>query len=96
MIYTIGHEMTYLKLFDDSSGAVFKTGKRAPSKQFPDGYEGGYAFHSATDAQRLIDEKYPTSGYAIFGLIADWTTGVEQAPDGWWHLLLENAEIVRI
>ncbi len=96
MIYTIGHEGTYLDALNGNEGKVFKTGRLPPTNEYPDGYEGGYAFHSVADAQRLIDEKYSTSGYAVFGLIADWEADVEQAPDGWWYSLLKDAEIVRI
>ena len=98
MIYTIGYEQNYLKAIADSpDGTIQKTGKRAPCEQFPNGYEGGYAFQSIEDAQRRIGGEYPTSGFAVFGLKAKWETDTEPNQNGeWWHNLLNDAEIVTL
>lgn len=96
MIYTIGHKQSYIKAIADSpDGTIDKLGKQSPCERFPDGYPGGYAFQSIEDAQRRIDEEYPTNGFIIFGLKADWKNDTEQNQNGgWWHNLLNDAEIV--
>lgn len=98
MIYTIGHEQVYLEAIADSpDGMIQKMGRRGPCKQFPDGYEGGYAFQSIEDAQRRIDLEYPTRDFVVFGMRANWETDTEpNREDGWWHNLLNDAEIVRL
>lgn len=105
MIYTIGHEKSYLEAIANSpNGVLHKMGKRPNGeqflnvydrdKQFPNGYPGGYAFRSIADAKRRIEEKYSTSNYAVFGIDANWETDVEPSPRGWWHNLLCDAEII--
>lgn len=94
MIYTIGHNANYLQAIANSpEGKIYKTGKRDPGEQFPNGYEGGYAFQFMEDAQKRIDEAYPDRGFAIFGLLADWETETEPS-ESWWHYLLIDAEII--
>lgn len=70
-----------------------KLGKREPQERWPNGYEGGYAFQTVEDAQRRIDEAYPESGYAVFGLDTTWEN-TYPASDGWWCLLIEDAPII--
>lgn len=96
MIYTIGHEPSYLKAIADSpDSTIQKIGKQMLCEQFPDGYEGGYAFRSVEDAQYRIDEQYSTDGFVVFGMKAIWETDTEKNQDGgWWHNLLNDAEIV--
>ena len=95
MIYTIGHESSYLKAIADSpDNTIWKLGERLPCERFPDGYEGGCAFQSIEDAQRRIDEKYSTDGFVVFGIDADWEKDTEPNRAGeWWHNLLNDAEI---
>lgn len=87
MIYTIGHELSYLRAIADV-GAIEKIGQRLPCEQFPEGYEGGYAFRTFAEAQQRINEKYPASGFVVFGMKAHWETDVEGG------YLLNDSEIV--
>lgn len=94
MIYTIGHKENYLKAIADSpDGKIHKVGKCEPCERFPQGYEGGYAFLSIEDAQKRINEAYPERGFAVFGLLASWED-TEPNPNGWWHNLLKDSEII--
>ena len=99
MIYTIGHKVTYLiamgekailYLKGEGDGILYKSGRTG-------NYDGGYAFRSEHDAQLRIEELEAggmPSNYMVFGLRADWDTETEKADDGWWNLLLVDAEIV--
>jgi hypothetical protein len=92
LIYTIGNKKNYMAAIAEY-GAVYKTG-RGDYPGSPN-YPGGYAFKTAEDAQRRIDEAYPERGFAVFGLNADWVANTEPNPaGGWWHNLLIDAEIV--
>ncbi len=74
---------------------MFKLGRQLPCERFPDGYAGGYAFQSETDAQRRIGEAYAERGFAVFGLLADWEKDTYPNPQGnWWRNLINDAEIV--
>jgi hypothetical protein len=96
MIYTIGHKQSYLKAIANSpDGTILKSGKQVPCKMNLNEYEGGCAFRSIKDAQRRINEEYPTSDYVVFGLKADWGKDTEKNQNGgWWHNLLKDSEIV--
>lgn len=92
MIYTIGNEKNYMAAIAEN-GVIQKTGKG----DLPDcpNYPGGYAFKTAEDAQRRIDEAYPDRGFAVFGLDADWEADTYRNPEGgWWNNLLIDADIV--
>lgn len=86
MIYTIGHKDSYLAAIAEH-GVIEKSGR---SETYP----GGYAFRTAEDAQRRIDEAHVCEGLAVFGLEADWETDTVQSAEGWWHDLLRDAVIV--
>jgi hypothetical protein len=92
MIFTIGHEENYLRSAKEY-GEVIKAGRRGPCERFPQGYEGGYAFKTAEEARRRIDEAYSGMGFAIFGLEADWEKDTGPTSN-WWHSLLIDARIV--
>ena len=95
MIYTIGHKQSYLLAIANSAeGKIYKVGRRQPSADYPDGYEGGYALETKEDAERLIEQNYKNQGYVVFGLQADWAKGAIPADDGWWRNLKSDAEIV--
>jgi hypothetical protein len=87
MIYTIGFSPSYNKILSTGQ-PVFKVGKK-------DDYAGGYAFLTEKDAQRRIKEAYH-SYYEVFGLKAYWGVDTYPAPDGWWHYLLFDREIVKL
>lgn len=95
MIYTIGHEANYLATLAEHP-TMRKVGRRPPGTydEYPDGYPGGYAFRTAADAQRRIDEAYPTAGFAVFGIDADWEMDTVPAVDGWWHSLVNDARVI--
>lgn len=96
MIYTIGHKRNYLKAIDDSpDGKIIKIGKRQPCIDYPQGYEGGYAFRSIEDAKKRIDEAYSRSGFDVFGLMTTWEN-TEPSKDGWWNNLIDDAGIVSL
>lgn len=88
MIYTIGDEKSYREAFE-KYGNLRKTGKN-------DDYEGGYAFLTAEDAQRRIDEAYSDKGFAVWSLDADWEKDTYPSPSGWWHNLLHDRPILNI
>lgn len=104
MIYTIGNERNYLEAICQEGGPIEKMGKATMHEQRerwhqeawkPHDYPGGYAFKTAEDAQRRIDEAYPDRGFAVFGLLADWEQDTYPNPNGgWWHNLLVDVEIV--
>lgn len=96
MVFTIGHRLTYQEGLDVRGKQFYKRGARKPGADFPDGYSGGYVFRTAEDAQRLIDEKYPGKGMAVFGLKARWEKDTTPAKDGWWHNLTRDARIVDV
>ncbi len=98
MIYTIGHRETYLSAIAESpDGVLLKSGKILPCAESPNGYSGGYAFQSVSDAERRINERYALDGYTIFGLKADWKIDTEKNHAGeWWHNLINDSEIVVI
>uniref|UniRef100_A0A6M3KUP0 Uncharacterized protein n=1 Tax=viral metagenome TaxID=1070528 RepID=A0A6M3KUP0_9ZZZZ len=78
MIYTIGHEENYLSVAREY-GKIIKLGKCGSCERFPNGYEGGYAFRTAEEAQERIEEAYHGMGFAVFGLEADWEIDTEPA-----------------
>lgn len=98
MIFTIGHTASYLNAIANSpDGKIQKTGRIEPGENddFPNGYIGGYAFESAKDAQRRIDEAYPDRQFGVFGLDADWEKDTIPNPDGgWWHNLINDSDII--
>lgn len=93
-----------MRMIAQSVEPVLKVGKATVAEQrerwggewawIDKDYPGGYAFLTAEDAQRRIDEAYPEQGFAVFGLLADWETDTEPAKDGWWHNLLRDAALV--
>ena len=95
MIYTIGHEKNYLEAIEEY-GSVKKLGRDMERKSdaFPNGYPGGYAFKSVLAANRRIEEAYPDSGFAVFGVKADWEKDTVPSDAGWWHNLINTSEIV--
>jgi hypothetical protein len=94
MIYTIGHEESYMQAIAKSeTGVIQKTG-RLKADDYGGPYSGGYAFQTLEDAQRRIDEAYSEQGYIVFGLNADWEHDTEPAYDGWWHYLIHHSDIV--
>lgn len=94
MIYTIGHKENYLKAIAQE-GVIYKTGKiPVGDSECPDGYPGGYAFHTFEDAQRGLQEEDKHNKWTIFGLDAQWGIDTQQATDGWWHNLLKDAPII--
>jgi hypothetical protein len=94
MIYTIGHEATYMKaLADKPEGGLMKLGARPPGEQYPKGYQGGYAFQSVYDALRRINEAHEGQGFAVFGLETTWDN-TRQSESGWWSHLIQDARII--
>lgn len=98
MIYTIGHEESYLRAVDE--GPIVKNGKATIQEQkekweHPLGfdYPGGYAFRTYEDAKKRINEAYPNRGFCVFGLNADWETDTYSSGE-WWNNLLNDVEIV--
>ena len=93
LIYTIGHEKNYLASIA-ANGPIKKLGRDGASSHKPKDYPGGYAFKTIGEAQRRIDEGYPTRGFAVFGLEADWGKDTVPSKTGWWHHLINDSEIV--
>lgn len=98
MIYTIDNKASYERAIAEYGRPLMKLGKRPPGEMetAPDGYGGGYAFQTAADAQRRIDEAYAGQGFVVWAMAADWQTDTYPAPGGWWHLLINDAEIIGI
>lgn len=95
MIYTIGHVENYLKAIANSpTGKIKKVGRCEPNDRFPNGYEGGYAFASREDAQKRIDEAHADKGFDVFGLDADWEKDTSSVVEGWWHALINSADVI--
>lgn len=95
MIYTIGHKENYLAAIREH-GAIQKLGRRPPGffDDYPDGYPGGYAFKTIEDAKRGLVEEDEHVTWAVFGLEAEWERDTTPAKDGWWHELLNDANII--
>ncbi len=79
MIYTIGYSANLQQ-------AIAKDG---PVKQLD-----GYAFKTLTDAFRMICEINHLDDFCIFGLDADWENDTTPSTDGWWHDLINDANII--
>jgi len=90
--YTVGCRASYFTALRE--GPVKKLGARPKSRQYPDGYPGGYAVHAVEDGEQLLREFGKEGEWAVFGLKADWETDTEPAEDGWWHNLLVDSYIV--
>ncbi len=95
MIYTIGHAENY-KAAIAKTGSIQKLGRDHKGGHLPKDYPGGYAFKSWRDAIRRIEEAYSESGFAVFGMKADWDKDTAPSPNGWWHNLINDSEIVLI
>lgn len=97
MIYTIGHRENYLKEMSRRAAnylnPMTKTGRGFWGGEY---YHGGYAFKTIEDAQRRINEAHKDAGYAVFGIDADWERDTVRADDGWWHLLLKHAVVLKL
>ena len=85
LIYTIGHTGIYLRAI----------AKAALDDELIYKCEGGYAFQTVEDANRRIVETGHTDDWSVWEMDAHWETDVKPAPDGWWHLLTCNADIIR-
>jgi len=90
VIFTIGHRESYFQAFRDHGHCV----KRGRDALGEGDYPGGYAFRIRQDGERRIQEAYRDMEFAVFGLEADWGRDTEPSPEGWWHHLLCNAEVV--
>ncbi len=84
-IYTIGHRATYEAALEQY-GHLIKLGRR-------EDYLGGYAFKTAEEARRRIDEAYPNANYTIWTVDAEWDRDTYPAPDGWWRYLRVDCSI---
>lgn len=90
MIFTIGNRESYDDLVRQNGAkgvCVLKLGRR-------DGYPGGYAFQTATDAARRIAEAYPGRGFAIYEVDADWERDTYSSAAGWWRNLKTDRPII--
>ena len=101
MVYTVGYHETYIQAIQESKeGYVNKTGRLEPgvNEHHPDGYRGGIIFESYEDAHRYLTDiavkEFDITGYAVFGVEADWRHDVAPALDGWWGWLLTHSKIV--
>lgn len=88
--YTLGHTESYDQALRE--GPVKKSGKK-------DGYEGGWVFKTAEEAEEFNKRTQKGKGYSVYGLILpnSWEEDVSENPaeDG-IHTLLNSAMIVKI
>ena len=101
MIYTIGYAKNYDKLLREAAAKGTKVRKLGESKNYP----GGYAFKTAVDGWRRIEEM-GYKGYAVYAVDADWkehtapsilregTQYVGKPIEGWWNRLLVSRPIL--
>lgn len=93
MIYTLGYAPIYIERCHEGSRKnipMIKLGRY-------EGYEGGSVWKTQEEVQAWINKHQPRlSGYAVFGVIADWN--LETAPPKRiqmpWRDLLADSEIV--
>lgn len=83
MIYTVGNNKTYSKLFEDY-GEVLKQGRG-------NGYPGGSVWQTRAAAERHLEP-----GYEVFGVLAEWNLDTCPSGSGDHHYLLRSAEMVRL
>lgn len=88
MIYTVGEIFSYSEALREYL-RIWKTGRS-------EDYSGGYAFQTVDDALRFLAESGNADDWCVWGISADWETDTYPAPDGWWHYLSKDAEIVDI
>jgi hypothetical protein len=92
MIFTIGRKGTYNRGIKEAErrGGNFKKIGQVINENYP----GGYAFKTAEDAQRRIDEAFDNS-YGVYEVDADWDKDTAPSDVGWWSRLLITSRIVR-
>ena len=102
MIYTLGLTKSYLNAINERPEPVKKTGKREPSEDWPEGYEGGSVWETREDAQAYVDSlpnrecpEWRAEDFSVFGVEADWRTDTYQAhPEKPYRSLLVDSIIV--
>lgn len=84
VIYTIGLTRFYEKYFEEQD---------IPQKKGrSDNYHGGSVWQTFEEAS-----KYPTEGYSVYGILANWDTDTEPSACGAsWHDLLIDAPLVKL
>lgn len=87
-IFTVGNEETYDKGLKKYGKLMEKMGRRSD-------YAGGFALQTADDASRLIEEMGKVGVWAVYELDADWDKDTTKSANGWWHVLLRDATILR-
>ena len=87
-VFTVGNEKNYDRGIASCGREFKKLGKDLA-------YPGGYACRTPEDARKLIVQEGRESEWAVYELEADWEKDTESSENGWWHVLLLDAVIVR-
>lgn len=85
MIYTIGHEESYTRYFQEQKRPL-KSGRNERT-----GYHGGSVWKTEEEARKNCPEKYQ-----VYGVLADWEADTEPSKEGDWHDLLLDAELIQL
>lgn len=86
-IFTVGNEKNY-------DQGLLEYGERWLKLGRTDTYSGGYAFKTAEDAARLIEEQDMRGEWAIYAVEADWEKDTAPSEHGWWHALLKTSRVL--
>ena len=94
MIYTIGHEASYLKAIANNKGLpIQKLGRREPCEKFQAGFEGGCCFRDVKDAQIAIDIYCSGRGFIVWGLDTVWEN-TKPSNCHFWNDLIKDSDII--
>lgn len=85
MIYTIGHEESYNRYFQEQKRPL-KAGRNGR-----DNFTGGSVWETEEEARAHCLE-----GYQVYGVFARWGEDTVPSKDGNWHDLLISAELVQL
>lgn len=84
MIFTVGHEESYERYFEEQENLPRKLGRT-------EDYVGGSVWKTVQEAQ-----KYCPKDYKVYGVLADWENDTVPSKEGPWHDLLVTSPLVRV
>lgn len=87
-VFTVGNEKNYDRGIAEHGITFVKTG-RTPN------YPGGFAVRTPQDGWKLIAELGKLGEWAVYALAAFWHKDTAPSANGWWHALLNDAQILR-